>query len=451
MIPTRNQIGTHAGASLATPDSRNGRRKRRPYMPIRMQTGMKQTLHFFFALSALAIAAATAITLRAAPFTFSSTFNVLFPASEFAAAGVTGTSLPTEEQFLNVTRQAAAKGNAEAQAALGVFYLGGSHGLPNDNREGIKWLQKAADAGSAQGQYVLGLQYMTGSGGLAEDMPKAISLFRNAGDQGCLPAQQILGRLYTGSINGAPPDLQESARWYKKAAREHADAHAKAQLFALCCNGTTKPENLAEVTDWCRAAAEAGTAMAQYFLFDAYDIGKAGFPKDEAEAKKWLDKAVAQNDVNVQLCLYARAVENLPRNPAAAVEAVKWLLAAAENKDREGALGPDYFQRIFYANPGPGQADAVTWLTAEAGKKRPWAQFFLGALYAHGLPNLPADETKAQKLFREADEAGLPAQLELVRLYSLGFSSFPSYYLGFANQSPAPAAPRDDDAPAKAQ
>jgi len=405
---------------------------------------MKQTLHIFLAFSALVIAAAAAPVLRAeadSSTTLHSTVTIGFRLPD----GVTGTNF-TDAQWLNLTREIAEKGDADAQATLGSDYLQGLLGLPKDNREAVKWLKKSADGGSAQGQYLLGMLYLGGGGGLAADMQKAVDLYRNAGDQGYLPAQQILARLYTGSINGAPPDFQESARWYKKAAREHGDAHAKAQLFVFCCNGTTKPDNLAEIVDWCRASAEAGTAMAQYFLFDAYDIGKAGFPKDEAEAKKWLDKAVAQNDVNVQFCLYARAVENFPRDPAAAVEAIKWLLAAAENKDRQGALGPDYFQRIFYSNPGSGQADAVSWLTVEASKKRPWALFFLGALYAHGLPSLPADQNKAQELFREAADAGLPAQLELVRLYSLGFSSFPSYYLGFADQSPESVAHGDESA-----
>ena len=40
VIPTHNQNGTNVGASLATPSSQNGRRKRRPYMPIRMQDGI---------------------------------------------------------------------------------------------------------------------------------------------------------------------------------------------------------------------------------------------------------------------------------------------------------------------------------------------------------------------------------------------------------------------------
>jgi len=411
---------------------------------------MKHTLHCFFAFAALVIAAGTSITLRAEPdpnTTLSSTLVVGF---QLPKSAVTGTSLPTEAEWLNMAREAAAKGDADAQAALGTCYLNGAFGLQKDNREALKWLQKSADAGSAQGQYMLGATYMADGGGLETDLSKAVSLFRRAGDQGFLPAQQILARLYTGSINGAPPDFQESARWYKKAAREHGDAHAKGQLFVFCCNGTTSQANMAEFVDWCRASADAGTAMAQYFLFDAYDIGKAGLPKNEAEAKKWYDKAAAQNDVNVQLCLFARAAENRPGHPADAAEAIKWLLAIAENKNRQGALDPEYFQSIFTSSPGLDQADAVSWLTVEAGKKRPWALFFLGALYAHGLPSLPADQNKAQELFREAADAGLPAQQELVLMYGLGTVGIPRYYLGFADQSSAPAAARGDE-PAKAQ
>ena len=446
MIPTRNQIGTHVGAPLATPVPGVGRRKRRPYMPIRMQAGMKQTLHFFFALpvfviAALALATATAIPLRA-DFTLTSTVAVN---CELPASAVSGTA-PTEAEWLN----AAEKGNADLQAALGSYYLEGSFGLPKDNRKALEWLQKSADGGSAQGQYMLGVSYLSGKDGVAADVQKAISLFRGAGEQGFLPAQQALGFIYISNASGAA-NVDQAAYWYKKAAREHGDAAAKAQLFIFCLNGITSAENLAELVDWCRASAEAGTPVAQYFLFDACDTGKNGLPKDEADAKKWLDKAIAQNDVNVQLCLYARAVENRPGHPADAAEAVKWLLAIAENKNRQGALNPDYFQAIFTSSPPSAQTDAVNWLAAEAGQKRPWAQFFLGALYAHGLPNLPADENKAQELFREAAAAGLPAQQELVRMFGAGVSSIPRYYPGLAGQSFEPAAPRGDDAPAKAR
>jgi len=396
---------------------------------------MKQTRRIFSALVIVAIVATTVATVLRAEGPLTLSGSLFFRLPESAAASLSGTSAPTDKEWLALMRQAAEKGDAGAQAALGTYYLSGQFGLTKDEREGIKWLQKAADAGDAQGQYILGIQYIAGIGGLKADMQETIRLLRAAGDQGFLPAQKALASIYTSNssnINGAPPNLEQAAYWYAKAAREHGDADAKAKLFILCCNGTTRAANPAELLDWCRASAEAGAAVAQYLLFDACDAGKAGLPKDEAEARKWLAKAVAQNDLNVQLCLFARAAENRPGHPADAVEAVKWLLATAENSDRQGALQPDYFQSIFTSSPGLDQADAVSWLTVEAGKKRPWALFFLGALYAHGLPSLPADQNHAEELFREAAAAGLPAQQELVRMYGLGTVGIPPYYLGFA-------------------
>jgi len=387
---------------------------------------------FAFAIATTAIAA---LSLRAESGTTTITYtntngsvrvamNYALPDS--AMMGMTGTSV-SDDMLEKMLRKQAEAGDHGAQSWLGQLYFAGEKGFPKDQHEAVKWFQKAADGGDVAAQKILGDMYFGGLGDVEKNMGEALRLYRAAADQGFLPAQQTLGFIY---INGAsvPQNFDEAARWYKKAAAEHDDAGAKAALFDLLSWQKINAPSPAEFLDWCHAAAAAGNPRAQYMLFDAYDAGNYGVTRDEAEAKKWRDKLATQNDAVIQFRLSASAAENRPGHPADAVEAVKWLLTAAENKDRQLALNIDYLFRIFASGPRPDQADALSWLTAQAGQNRPWALFFLGTLYAHNIPGLVvADKNKSQELFRKADAAGMPAQLELARMYGAGIAGRPRW------------------------
>ena len=352
----------------------------------------------------------------------STTFTYVLPAS--ATVGMTGTSpMPPPAMLAKAFIERAETGDHDVQYMLGQFYTVGINGLPKDMSEAVKWLQKAADGGNAVAQDTLGGMYFAGAGGLERNMDKAISLFRDAANQGYLPSQKNLGFIYFNGIT-TPQNLEEAAHWYKKAAAEHGDAEAKAALFTLLTNNKLKASTPDEFLDWCRAAADAGNIMAQYMLFDAYDAGQfgpsLGLTTNEAEAKKWREKIIAQNDAIIQLWLSARASQNRPGHPADAVEAVKFLLDAAENKNRQVALDVSSLFQIFTPGPRPDQNDAINWLFAQAGNEHPWALFFLGTLYAQGAPSLAVDKNKSRDFFNRAAGAGMPAQLELARMFSQG-------------------------------
>jgi len=53
-------------------------------------------------------------------------------------------------------RQAADKGNAQAQYNLGIMYKNGQ-GVKRDDKEAVKWFQRAADQGHAKAQSNLGV------------------------------------------------------------------------------------------------------------------------------------------------------------------------------------------------------------------------------------------------------------------------------------------------------
>jgi ATP-dependent protease ClpP protease subunit len=90
-------------------------------------------------------------------------------------------------------RKAADRGNAFAQASLGLMYRNGS-GVPQDFDEAIKWYRKAADQGLAPAQVSLGAIYETGQGGL-RDYDEAIKWYYLAAKQGNALGKAGLDRL----------------------------------------------------------------------------------------------------------------------------------------------------------------------------------------------------------------------------------------------------------------
>ena len=60
------------------------------------------------------------------------------------------------QEAVKLFRQAADKGNAQAQYNLGIMYKNGQ-GVKRDDKEAVKWFQRAADQGHAKAQSNLGV------------------------------------------------------------------------------------------------------------------------------------------------------------------------------------------------------------------------------------------------------------------------------------------------------
>ena len=95
---------------------------------------------------------------------------------------------------LKAWRPLAAQGNARAQFNLGVMYAKG-RGVPQDDKEVVRWFRLAADQGDADAQNNLGFMYDKGQG-VPQDYKEAVRWFRLAADQGHAWAQYNLGVMY---------------------------------------------------------------------------------------------------------------------------------------------------------------------------------------------------------------------------------------------------------------
>ena len=121
---------------------------------------------------------------------------------------------PAEVQHL---RQAATRGDAEAQHHLGDLYYNGE-GVPQDYTEAFQWIRRAAEQGDAAAQNHLGGLHANGHG-VPQDYAQAMQWYQRAAEQGYADAQYALGRMYQRG-RGVPQDYAEAVQWFRRAAEQ---------------------------------------------------------------------------------------------------------------------------------------------------------------------------------------------------------------------------------------
>ena len=126
-------------------------------------------------------------------------------------------------------RQAAEKGNANAQLQLGYCYDKGK-GVQQNYEEAFKWFKKSAEQGYDVAENRLGTYYYKGKG-VAKDYRLAVYWFRMSAEHGNRDSMYNLGLCYQYG-NGVSKDLSQARRWYQKAA-DQGDTDAKKKLEEL--------------------------------------------------------------------------------------------------------------------------------------------------------------------------------------------------------------------------
>ena len=91
-----------------------------------------------------------------------------------------------------------------AKDYLGLLYVSGRGGLPQDEQEAMRLFKLAADQGEPNAQIDLGDMYEKGQGGLPKDEREAARLYKLAADQGSACAQCRLAWFYWTGCGGLP-------------------------------------------------------------------------------------------------------------------------------------------------------------------------------------------------------------------------------------------------------
>lgn len=160
---------------------------------------------------------------------------------------------PTNEQAVSKLRNAAERGDAAAQSALGDLLVQG-HGVKRDYEQAARWYRKAAEQNHLDAQNSLGMLYQAGRG-VPFDDTLAAGWFQKAADQGHTEAIFNLASLNAAG-RGVPQDSTNAARLYLR-------------------------------------AAEAGDAIAQYNMGQRYELGR-GVETNLIQAYKWHELAARQ-------------------------------------------------------------------------------------------------------------------------------------------------------------
>lgn len=160
----------------------------------------------------------------------------------------------------------AKKGNAAAEALLGIAYLKGIR-VDKNERVAFEMFSKASKQKQSVAVNNLGLMYFFGIG-TAKNYPEAVRCFRAASEQGSAGAQFNLALMYHHGY-GVPEDVSEAAKWYEIAARQ-GDARAQNVLADFYETGTGVVKDLQQAMNWYTKAAESGYAMAQFNLGSLY-------------------------------------------------------------------------------------------------------------------------------------------------------------------------------------
>lgn len=151
----------------------------------------------------------------------------------------------------NLTRQAAVKGNAEAQCLHGD-----NCSADGDEWEAVKWYRKAAEQGHPDALFRLGQRYEDLN--LMENLVEALKCYHKAAENGQIDAQFTLGQMY---------------------------AH-----------GYKVNEDVAQAVKWFRMAANRGNSNAQYKLGKMYEEG-LGVKRNVVQALKWFSLSASSRDL----------------------------------------------------------------------------------------------------------------------------------------------------------
>ena len=123
----------------------------------------------------------------------------------------------------------AKQGQASAQLNLGAMYDYGT-GVPENDKEAVKWFRLAAEQGNAKAQSNLGWMYDNGEG-VPEDDTEAVKWYRLAAEQGSANAQLNLGWMYARGEGVPENDIKAYLWWSLAKAQGYENAKTNLEIL----------------------------------------------------------------------------------------------------------------------------------------------------------------------------------------------------------------------------
>lgn len=160
-------------------------------------------------------------------------------------------------------KKGAEKGGPRSQVNYARALIGG-RGVPLDEAEGLKWLDKALVQDVPEAHFMKGDFYYRGEYGHPQDYVKAREYLEKAAAAGHAPAENMLGTIYEQGL-GVPVDLDLAIHWFRKAA-EQGDPKGMSNLGQHLGPDGPDASKHVEALMWLLLAARANEPMARQIL-----------------------------------------------------------------------------------------------------------------------------------------------------------------------------------------
>lgn len=178
-------------------------------------------------------------------------------------------------------QKAADQGLAEAKYRLWRLYSR-DRGVNGDEKS-LELLKESAEEGFADAQEMIGSSYLNGWNGSVKDGSLAALWFEKAARQGHVGAMKTLGAMYKYGIQ-IKADLKKAIQWYRQASGT-GDSEAMRHLEDIFFEGAPDPVTDQELAALCRKTSDLGEGGA-YKLGVLYEQGR-GVEKDLKVAYMW--------------------------------------------------------------------------------------------------------------------------------------------------------------------
>lgn len=186
------------------------------------------------------------------------------------------------EEYIAMLEKASA-GDAEAQTAIGVYYLQGET-VGRDYELAMQWFNKAAKQNDSSAQFYIGLMYSEGMG-LKRDYVVALEWYEKSAAQNDAKGFYGIGLLYFRG-KGIKRDYKTAQGFFQHAA-SLGNPDAYAYLGIIYEKGLDVEKQLDTAFQYNTLGAEGGSLLAQYNLSRMYYKGR-GVEKDMIMAYKWI-------------------------------------------------------------------------------------------------------------------------------------------------------------------
>ena len=197
--------------------------------------------------------------------------------------------LPPEAVGPIELRDAAAKGNAQAQFEVGAI-LGEGQQADADLAEAAKWYERAAAQGFAPAQYRLGNLYEVGSG-VEKDLEQARLWYQRGAEAGNRMAMHNLAALYAGGQLG-DQQFELAAEWFEQAAG-FGMTDSQFNLGMLYARGLGLDQSFEQSFKWFSLAARNGDKDAAQARDDiAKSLSAEAVTRITQELKAWKPASV---------------------------------------------------------------------------------------------------------------------------------------------------------------